>query len=473
MAKQKKILIAEDEGTVILGMREALENLGYEVVGEADTRHEAIWMAKELSPDLVLMDIVVPDDMDAIDAAERIYTLYDIPVLYLASLSDEEIFNRALKANNFGCLIKPFNNRELYSSIEMTLHKHSIIKKVEPEESVDSKMNYTSDAVITTDSKGLITKINPAAVSLTGWTGKETVGSDIFAVFELDKSKITGLMDSVRSNAFDNRSLLSWVDGLKLKKRSGESLPLSINIGFIKGNNWTNDEFFFVLIPDGAEEINIRENPLENYYRIILDTIDDSVFLINSEMKIVVYNKAFVRLCKDLGLKLNDLDKPVYQILYNDIFGTSWDYKEIFKTGAATKKERSFKKDGYTRYISLESIPFLDADVVTDVAVIGFDITREKEIEERDKMIAKNFKAHNKNVEDIADLCGLLKDPVGEIKKLVAGDESQNSRAVLQAASEISSILEKMDMKWVKYEKIKNYFDVMSGSLPENNNENK
>ncbi|MBQ4415448.1 MAG: response regulator, partial [Methanomicrobium sp.] len=126
MPSNKKILITEDEGIVALEIRETLENLGYYVVGEAQTGQEAIELARDNKPDLVLMDITLQGDMDGIEAAERIYNLYDIPIIFLTSHSDEATIKRAMRSNPFGYLIKPFNDRELYSNIEMTLHKHSV-----------------------------------------------------------------------------------------------------------------------------------------------------------------------------------------------------------------------------------------------------------------------------------------------------------------------------------------------------------
>ncbi|MDD4126949.1 MAG: response regulator [Methanomicrobium sp.] len=465
MATNKKILIVEDEGIVSLEIRETLENLGYIIVGEAQSGIEAIEMANEFHPDLVLMDIVLQGDMDGIEAAERIYTLYDIPVIYLTSHSDEATLKRALKTNAFGYLIKPFNDRELYSNIEMTLHKHRIMKNVEPTEVIDSTLTLVSDAVITTDRRGNITRINPPAESLTGWSRGDALGFDIFTIFELDREKISGFMESVRLDAFEKRTLLSWVDGLKLKTKAGGNISLSLNIGFVKGNKLNPDEYFFVLIPDDKD--GGRQSRLEMYYRIVLDAIKDPVFLSDSDMKIILYNQAFSDLCGVLGVNLNHLSKPAYEVLPTDIFGSKWDYEEIFKTKTAYNKERTYKKDKETRFINLETIPLSDGNSITHMAVIIFDVTWQKEMDERDEMIARNFKAHSKNVEEIADLCALLKPPLGKIRKIAESTTSSDNKNILRETKEMYEILFNMDMKWLKYEKIKNYFDVRGGSLPD------
>ena len=470
LATNKKILIVEDEGIVSLEIRETLENLGYIVVGEARSGLEAIEMAKDKTPDLVLMDIVLQGDMDGIEAAERIYTLYNIPVIYLTSHSDEATLKRALKTNAFGYLIKPFNDRELYSNIEMTLHKHRIMKNVEPAEIIDSTLTLVSDAVISTDTRGNITRINPSAESLTGWSRGDALGFDIFTIFELDREKIIGLMDSVRMDNFEKRNLLSWVDGLLLKKKNGDIISLSLNIGFVRGNKINPDEFFFVLIPDSLDD-NCTPETLERYYRIVLDAIGDPVFLSDSDMKIVLYNQAFSDLCGVLGVDLTNLNNPVYEILPQDIFGGRWDYEEIFKTKTAYKKERSYKTDKNTRYLTIETIPLSDGDSITHVAVVSNDVTWEKEMDERDEKIARNFKAHSKNAEEIADLCALLKQPLSRIRRIAEKKTSPENRAIINEVSEMSDILFNIDMKWLRYEQIKNYFDVRGGSVPEESEE--
>ncbi len=108
----KKILIVEDSALVALEISETLKSLGYDVVGEAASGAEAIEMARDLKPDLVLMDIILKGDMDGIEAADRIYSSYDIPVIYLTAHSDEATLGRARKTNAVGYLIRPFNDRE-------------------------------------------------------------------------------------------------------------------------------------------------------------------------------------------------------------------------------------------------------------------------------------------------------------------------------------------------------------------------
>ena len=475
MPSNKKILITEDEGIVALEIRETLENLGYYVVGEAQTGLESIELAKETKPDLVLMDITLQGDMDGIEAAERIYNLYDIPIIFLTSHSDEATIKKALRSNPFGYLIKPFNDRELYSNIEMTLHKHNVIRKVEPNAIIDSTLRLVSDAVITVAPDGEITRINPPAQALTGYSREEATDYDIFHLFRHDRKKIADMMESLQSDGAEKRNLLSWMDSVTLTNKNGEFVPMSLNIGFVKGNRWNSDEYFFVLIPykPTAGGIGEGESSLERYYRIVLDAIKDSVCLIDSNLKIVVYNSAFSNLCIRLGADLNQLDKPVYDILPNDIFGNRWDYKDLFEShrsgvpGEIAVKERSYVKDKVAHYLNIETIPLSNGSKITHFAIICFDVTREKEVEERDEKLSRNFRAQSRNIEAIADICARLKPPLSTIKKVAGPQSSMEFRKVMKAANELSDLIFEMDMKWLRYERIKSLFTALGMDLPD------
>ena len=119
----KKILIVEDEGIVILHIRKALENLGYTVAGIANYGDDAIVKATEIRPDLVLMDIVLKGVVDGIDAAEKIHAILNIPVIYLTAHADESTLQRAKVTEPFGYIVKPFRERDLQIAIEFALYK--------------------------------------------------------------------------------------------------------------------------------------------------------------------------------------------------------------------------------------------------------------------------------------------------------------------------------------------------------------
>ena len=119
-----KILIVEDETITILDLQSRLQSLGYDVVGHAMRGEEAIRLVQALHPDLVLMDIRLRGEMDGIQTAEAIRRLEDMPVVFLTAYSDSDTLRRARDIEPFGYLLKPFAERELYTTIEIALHKH-------------------------------------------------------------------------------------------------------------------------------------------------------------------------------------------------------------------------------------------------------------------------------------------------------------------------------------------------------------
>jgi len=136
-----QILVVEDEFIVAADIQRSLISLGYAVPEMVSSREEAIRKAEENAPDLVLMDVVLEDDMDGVEAANQIRERFNIPVVYLTAYADEETLNRAKITEPFGYIVKPFDNRELHATIEMSLYKHKMEKALREreEELLESK----------------------------------------------------------------------------------------------------------------------------------------------------------------------------------------------------------------------------------------------------------------------------------------------------------------------------------------------
>jgi DNA-binding NarL/FixJ family response regulator len=98
-------------------------------VGRASTAQDAIKKTMEFEPDLVLMDIHLKGPVDGIEAAQTIYGIYNIPVVYLTAFSDENTLERAQKTSPFGYIVKPFSDSTLKTSIKLALLKHDAEKK--------------------------------------------------------------------------------------------------------------------------------------------------------------------------------------------------------------------------------------------------------------------------------------------------------------------------------------------------------
>ena len=118
------ILLVEDEGLIARDLEDALTRLGYRVSGIASEGTEAIAMARELHPQLVVMDVSLRGDVDGIEAACAIQEDAPVPVIFLTGHSDTETLQRAVLTGPLGYLIKPFQEDDLRCAIEVAIHKH-------------------------------------------------------------------------------------------------------------------------------------------------------------------------------------------------------------------------------------------------------------------------------------------------------------------------------------------------------------
>jgi len=121
-----RILIVEDSPTITLVIESALTVQGYGIAGRADSGSQAVAIARETKPDLVLMDISLVGDMDGIEAAGLIRAQLGTPVVFLSSQLDSEILARAKTVEPHGFLLKPVDSRALRPCIEMALHKYAM-----------------------------------------------------------------------------------------------------------------------------------------------------------------------------------------------------------------------------------------------------------------------------------------------------------------------------------------------------------
>jgi DNA-binding NarL/FixJ family response regulator len=129
VTRQEKILVVEDDTIIAITIEGRLKEFGYKVVGRASTAQDAIKKTIELEPDLVLMDIHLKGPVDGIEAAQTIYGIYNIPVVYLTAFSDENTLERAQKTSPFGYIVKPFSDSTLKTTIKLALLKHDAEKK--------------------------------------------------------------------------------------------------------------------------------------------------------------------------------------------------------------------------------------------------------------------------------------------------------------------------------------------------------
>ena len=192
-----RILIVEDERIVANDLRGRLDRIGYDVVGMACTGADAIALASEHLPDIVLMDITLKGAMDGVEAAEAIGRTSDIPVIFMTAHSDDVTLQRAKLTGPFGYILKPLEERELHTTIEMALYKSTMDRRLrENEHWLSTTLGSIADAVISTDAAGIIRLLNPVAEMMTGWTKDAALGRHINDVCQLEAGTGRGAQEA-------------------------------------------------------------------------------------------------------------------------------------------------------------------------------------------------------------------------------------------------------------------------------------
>ena len=214
-----RIMIVEDEPSAAAALHDLLETMGYSVCAQASTGQEALDLAEARRPDLILMDIVLPGPMDGIEAASRIREKLKIPIVFNTAYDERERLERAKLVEPFGYLVKPYQARDVRSTIEMGLYKarmdeqrlqaeaalrqahDELEKRVEERTAelteanvnllreIDERKRYeeqlqlaasvfenTIEGIIITDQQGTIESVNAAFTAITGYQPEEVVG---------------------------------------------------------------------------------------------------------------------------------------------------------------------------------------------------------------------------------------------------------------------------------------------------------
>jgi len=163
-----KILIVEDELIIAREIKRTVERLGYETLETVSTAEEALATIEAQKPDLVLMDIHIDGKRDGIETAILVHRLHQIPVIFLTAFSDEATIERAKTAEPYGFIVKPFDERDLRTTIEIVLHKHAKDREQDERESkLAQAFSHIEQMVITINTHFTIELLNKAAEELT------------------------------------------------------------------------------------------------------------------------------------------------------------------------------------------------------------------------------------------------------------------------------------------------------------------
>ncbi len=302
---KRRILVVEDERLVAKHIENMVRGLGYEVAGVAATGEDAVRTALGTLPDLVLMDIMLRGDMDGIAASEQIWDKAAIPVVYLTAYADEATLERAKVTDPFGYLLKPFEERELYTAIEMALYKHKTDRDLkERERWLSTILTSIGDGVVSTDRDGRVTFINSVAEALIGRKKEDCLGRDLGEVLVLVGEKTGRRVPVSARKTSAKRGRLPDGQGLLLL-RGEDKLPVEVGAALIRDEKDQVDGMVLVF-----RDVTQRKRQEE---RLAFLAIHDSLtelpnrVLFSDRLTLALANAA--RRKKEIAVLMLDLDR--------------------------------------------------------------------------------------------------------------------------------------------------------------------
>jgi hypothetical protein len=222
-----RILIVEDEGIIAGHIAARLLKTGYSVAGIAESSEEALATVREVSPDLILMDIRIKGSMDGIQTAAKLRETSDIPIIYLTAHTDQSTVDRAKMTEAFGFLTKPVHPTSLATSIEMAIHKHRADRAARAQRAwMETVLGAMADAMVLVDADRKIQYMNGPAETLTGWKIDESRDRELAMILPLRE-----LATELEANRFlvppDAPQPPSQIPrGIVASKRSGQWFPV-------------------------------------------------------------------------------------------------------------------------------------------------------------------------------------------------------------------------------------------------------
>ena len=226
-----RILIVEDDRVVARDIQQQLERIGHTVVGTVARGEDVLPLARATRPTLVLMDIRLDGEMDGIAAATSLRAHHPVPVVFLTAYADDQTVRRATDAEPLGYLVKPFDDSQLRTTIELALFKHASDQRLrESEQRYAVTLASIADAVIASDAQGRITFMNPVAKALTGWTRADAIGRRLDEVYRIVDDDTGELLQTSVEDVIRLGTTVGLASRTALLARDGTRFPVEDSI---------------------------------------------------------------------------------------------------------------------------------------------------------------------------------------------------------------------------------------------------
>ncbi len=379
-----KILLVEDDQVAASMVRKQLESLGYVVAGVALTGEQAIVAARELMPDLILMDIQLEGELDGIAASRIINSSCDTPIVFLTANSDLATLSVALKAAPYGYVIKPFDIQTLRATLEIAIHKYKYDVRLRESEEMHRLLAENSrDLICLHEVDGRFIYVSPSAKELLGFTPDELLGRYPQSLLNPEDSKRV---------CRDIYKLTRNTEGVHLpqyrvRTQSGSFVWLETSIKLIY-----NEAGDVIKLQTSSRDITQRRQVEEELERVAFENTKlaivtsktaNAVVITDADGLIEWVNDGFV---KRTGFTLEEVQgkKPgsFLQGAETNPKTVAYIREELTRRHGFNVDIVNYTKQGEKYWVNLEVQPLInELGVLTNFMALQIDITDRKETE--------------------------------------------------------------------------------------------
>jgi len=401
-----RIMIVEDDSAMALEIRGSLENLGYTVVAQANGGMDAIQIAGQQQPDLVVMDIHLKGQVDSIQTANQIRALYGIPVIFLSADPDLTILQQtwAGELEPHSYIIKPFKEHELDENVAIALFKHNSGRKLREGEALYRSLFETSlDCVTLTDLQGHFLAANQPALEMLGFHGFEELQASGLTCFDFiaDASWLRAAA-SLQDTLLESSPRRVEYNAVR---EDGSTFPVEASLALLKDT--AGQPYAFLAISRDISEREQNADQLRKFSQAVAQS-GDNIVITDTEGRIEFVNPQFEQ---TTGYSLAEVIGKNPRVLKSGKQASEF-YRQLWQTiksGQVWRGELNNKRKNGSLYWEAVSIaPVADANgTITHFVAIKKEITEHKQLEQ-DLRIKDNAIESSLSAFTLADLYGRL-----------------------------------------------------------------
>lgn len=384
MKEKIKILVVEDEKLIALNLQHVLNKLKYEVIGPADTGKSAIELSFAHHPDIILMDIRLKGSLDGIETAKIIKASQNIPVIYLTSYSDKETLDRAKITDPMGYILKPFDEKELSTVLQLALYKHEVDQKLkENERWLFTTLKSIGEGIIATDSAGKIKFMNPAAEALTGWDQNEAAGKNLTDVFDISDEDSGERVETPVQKVLREGKTVRLTNHTVLKDKFGRMKYISDTAAPIYGENTEITGVVLTFRNVTTKKLSdIALKLSEEKFRSVFEKSAVGMIICSLSGEIIDANKAFydfIKYSKSESQKINFFS--LISVEHYENITDSFDKMNLEEQNTIEKEIRFFTKEGKVAWGYATAVCVSDSKQNYMIIVVQ-DITQRKKAQQ-------------------------------------------------------------------------------------------